>query len=45
MLSYSIILGDTIPATFAAFLGTESFFAQRIWMIIIPTIVVCLIGC
>lgn len=42
MISYEIIIGDTIPATFEAFLGSDSFFAQRIWMILIPTAVVML---
>jgi amino acid permease len=27
-VSYSVIVGDTIPTTFAAFLGPDSFFAQ-----------------
>eukprot|EP00698_Gefionella_okellyi_P013011 TRINITY_DN3534_c0_g2_i3.p1 TRINITY_DN3534_c0_g2~~TRINITY_DN3534_c0_g2_i3.p1 ORF type:complete len:401 (-),score=40.83 TRINITY_DN3534_c0_g2_i3:300-1424(-) len=42
MLSYSVIIGDTIPSTFAAFLGSDSFLAQRSWMIIIPTLVIML---
>ena len=42
MTGYTVIIGDTVPRTFATFLGAGSFLAQRTWMMIIPTLLIML---
>lgn len=42
MISYLVIVGDSVPATFAVFLGADHILANRVFMLVIPTVVIML---